>query len=126
LPTAYMVGELYFEVVPKKKTTTRKCMTLAALRKSVAGLTQVELSERCGMHQGDISKLERRSTLEEVTVHTLRRYIEALGGEVQLVAIIDGRRVVLGGGAQVVEEPAKAVKSRRVKAKKTRSAKGKA
>ena len=51
--------------------------SLAALRRQ-KGLTQVELAERLGMSQSDLSKLERRA---DVRLSTLRAYIAALGGE---------------------------------------------
>jgi ribosome-binding protein aMBF1 (putative translation factor) len=39
------------------------------------GLTQAELAERCGMDQGDISRIERGST--SPTARTLQRIAEA-------------------------------------------------
>ena len=48
------------------------------------GLTQAELAERCGMDQGDISRIERGST--SPTARTLQRIAEALDAEVRLVA----------------------------------------
>lgn len=48
------------------------------------GLTQAGLAERCGMDQGDISRIERGST--SPTAKTLHRIAEALDAEVRLVA----------------------------------------
>ena len=48
------------------------------------GLTQVELAERCGIDQGDISRIERGST--SPTARTLQRIAEALDSDVRLVA----------------------------------------
>jgi len=48
------------------------------------GLTQAELAERCGMDQGDISRIERGST--SPTARTLQRIAEALDADVRLVA----------------------------------------
>ncbi len=47
------------------------------------GLTQAELAERCGIDQGDISRIERGST--SPTARTLQRIAEALGADVRLV-----------------------------------------
>jgi ribosome-binding protein aMBF1 (putative translation factor) len=47
------------------------------------GLTQAELAERCGMDQGDISRIERGST--SPTARTLQRIAEALNADVRLV-----------------------------------------
>jgi transcriptional regulator with XRE-family HTH domain len=46
-------------------------------------LTQETLAETLGMSQSEVSKVERRSDLY---VSTLRRYIEAMGGELQIFA----------------------------------------
>ncbi len=47
------------------------------------GLTQAELAERCGVDQGDISRIERGST--SPTARTLQRIAEALDADVRLV-----------------------------------------
>ena len=54
---------------------------LAALRRS-RGLTQVELAERMGISQSDLSKLERR---RDVRLSTLRAYAAALGGGIRIL-----------------------------------------
>ena len=46
-------------------------------------LTQAELAERCGMDQGDISRIERGST--SPTARTLQRIAQALDADVRLV-----------------------------------------
>ena len=71
-------------------------VTLATAR-SAAAKTQVQVSEASGMAQGDVSKLERRDSLDEVQVSTLRRYVEALGGDLEIIAVIGGRRIALTG-----------------------------
>lgn len=48
------------------------------------GLTQIELAERCGIDQADISRIERGAT--SPTVRTLQRLAAALDAEVRLVA----------------------------------------
>ena len=48
-----------------------------------AGLTQAELAQRCGMDQGDISRIERGST--SPTARTLQRVAEALDADLRLV-----------------------------------------
>jgi DNA-binding XRE family transcriptional regulator len=47
------------------------------------GLTQAELAERCGVDQGDISRIERGETSPTTT--TLQRIADALGAELRLV-----------------------------------------
>lgn len=57
-------------------------MQLQDIRKS-RNVTQVELAYVLNVEQAAISKLENR---EDMYVSTLREYIRALGGELQLVA----------------------------------------
>jgi transcriptional regulator with XRE-family HTH domain len=56
---------------------------IVALREQ-AGLTQVELAERTGISQADISRIERGAT--SPTAKTLQRIAEALNADVRLVA----------------------------------------
>ena len=55
--------------------------TLKDLRQAVER-TQVELAARLGVGQDTVSRIERRS---DILLSTLRRYVEAMGGELQLV-----------------------------------------
>jgi len=57
-------------------------MQLQDIRKS-RNVTQVELAQVLNVEQAAISKLENR---DDMYVSTLREYIRALGGELQLVA----------------------------------------
>ena len=57
-------------------------MQLQELRKS-RNVTQVELAQAMKVEQAAVSKLERR---EDMYVSTLRAYVQALGGELKLVA----------------------------------------
>ena len=58
-------------------------MQIIELRES-HGLTQSELAERCGIDQGDISRIERGST--SPTARTLQRIAEALDSDLRLVS----------------------------------------
>lgn len=66
-------------------------MDLRALREAM-GLTQEELAERISVTQSQLSKLERR---EDFRLSTLRRYVTALGGQLEVVAVVDGKRIRL-------------------------------
>ena len=57
-------------------------MLLAEIRKS-AGLTQEELAEILGITQPSLSKLEGQ---DDMQISTLRRLIEALGGQLEIIA----------------------------------------
>ena len=68
-------------------------LTLADLRRTRA-LTQVELSRAADMTQSELSRIEAR---EDHLTSTLRRYVEALGGELEITVKIDGKRIRLRG-----------------------------
>lgn len=70
-------------------------MDLRELRELV-GITQAELAEKMDLNQATVSKLERDQI--ETRVATLKRAVEALGGELELTAIIKGQRVRLAVG----------------------------
>lgn len=57
-------------------------MRLSQLRRARA-LSQQTLAEALQIAQGDVSKIERRS---DVYVRTLRRFVEATGGRLRIVA----------------------------------------
>jgi transcriptional regulator with XRE-family HTH domain len=57
-------------------------MPLQALRRALE-LTQGELAARSGLTQSGVAQIEQRS---DVFVSTLRRYVEAMGGELVITA----------------------------------------
>jgi len=68
-------------------------MTLRMLRET-AGKTQDEMAELTAMSQSQLSRFERR---EDYLLSTLKRYVEALGGEIEIVARLKGKRIKLRG-----------------------------
>jgi transcriptional regulator with XRE-family HTH domain len=62
--------------------------------REVAGKTQGEIAAVVEMTQGQLSRLEHR---DDHLVSTLRRYVEALGGELEVVARFNDRTVRLRG-----------------------------
>ncbi|MBW4619702.1 MAG: helix-turn-helix domain-containing protein [Cyanosarcina radialis HA8281-LM2] len=76
-------------------------MTLRDLRKA-RELTQERMAELLKIRQDSISKLEKRSDL---LLSTLRSYVKAMGGELQLTAKFPDRPpVVLTGLAELEDE----------------------
>ena len=57
-------------------------MTLAELRQQ-RNSTQVDVAARLGIKQPNIAQLERR---DDIYLSTLRSYVEALGGTLDLIA----------------------------------------
>jgi predicted transcriptional regulator len=65
-------------------------LTLRDLRKAHK-MSQKKLAAMLGVTQVSVSNFEKRSNMR---LSTLREYVEALGGELQLRAIFSGRRAV--------------------------------
>jgi transcriptional regulator with XRE-family HTH domain len=74
-------------------------LTLRAVREAV-GKTQVEIADASAIDQGDVSRLEARESLDECQVDTLRRYVAALGGELDLVATFGDKKISLTGSTR--------------------------
>ncbi len=68
-------------------------MNLRDLRQ-LTGLTQQDVAQATRMRQPELSRIERR---DDHLLSTLRLYVEALGGELEVVARIDGKVIKLRG-----------------------------
>jgi len=66
-------------------------LTLQELRQGLS-LTQVDVARAAEMTQSELSRLESRA---DHRISTLRRYVEALGGNLEVAAVFGGRRVKL-------------------------------
>lgn len=75
-------------------------MHLAEVRRA-RELSQVELAEKFGTTQPEISKIESRA---DMYVSTLRKYIEAAGGSLEIVAHFPDSDVRLSQFAQLAVE----------------------
>jgi DNA-binding XRE family transcriptional regulator len=51
--------------------------------RQAAGLTQRDLAERLGVSQAQVARIEKRG-YDSYTLNTLRRYVQALGGDFSL------------------------------------------
>jgi len=76
------------EAAAEGRRALRDALGLARIR-AERRVTQVELAARLDRSQGNISELERRS---DVYLSSLREYVEALGGELEVSAVFDGKR----------------------------------
>ncbi|MGC2939423.1 MAG: helix-turn-helix domain-containing protein [Brevibacterium sp.] len=60
--------------------------------RSTAGLTQHELADRIGVSQRQVSKIEH-GDLENTKIGTVRRYLEAVGGNLTLDVVFGETRI---------------------------------
>jgi DNA-binding XRE family transcriptional regulator len=73
-------------------------MTMRELRKARA-MTQVSMAKELGIKQEQVSRIEKRTDLH---ISTLKRSIEAMGGELELIARFpDGAPVKITGFAEI-------------------------
>jgi predicted transcriptional regulator len=77
--------------VAAKAAALREVMTLEALRKARL-LSQEDVAEALEVNQPAVAKLEKRGDMH---VSNLRRYIEALGGTLEITAHFDKTVVVI-------------------------------
>lgn len=93
--------------VRKKNITSRaekrieEYRTLQELRK-VAGLTQACISEGLNMPQSNVSRLEKSS---DMLLSTLRGYVEAAGGKLNLTVELPGQSPISLSGLGDLVEP---------------------
>lgn len=68
-------------------------LPLAGVR-AASSKTQVEVSTASGINQSEVSRLERRN-IDDMEVGTLRRYLAAMGVQLELVAVAGASRVII-------------------------------
>jgi len=68
-------------------------MNLRALRE-MSGVTQAQLSKTAQISQAELSKAERR---QDHLISTLRRYVQALGGELRVIADFGDKTIRIVG-----------------------------
>ena len=91
------------ERVAEIEEELRLAAGLTALREQ-AGLSQRELAERLGVKQPRVAAIEKA---RNVTIDVLERYVDALGGQLQVTVVKGNRRIVLLGA------PSKSVRKTR-------------
>ncbi len=74
-------------------------MDLAELRRALK-LSQDEIAQTLQIGQGSVAKLEKRT---DMYVSTLRRFIEAMGGELEIVARFADHSVTIRNFADLAE-----------------------
>jgi predicted transcriptional regulator len=82
------------EALKAKLRAEVRAHRLAEIRQAY-GLDQSALAERLKVSQSRISRIER-GELDRTEISTVRSYIEALGGEVEIVARFGDERITVG------------------------------
>jgi DNA-binding XRE family transcriptional regulator len=72
----------------------QRAFRLAEVRQQ-QGLTQVQLAETLHISQAAVSSIER-GELSRSELSTIRKYVEALGGRIEIIASFGDERLVLG------------------------------
>ena len=88
-------------------------MTLQELRQA-RKLTQVRLAKTLGITQDGVSRLEKRSDL---LLSTLRKSVEAMGGNLSLVAEFPDREPVILSGIAATEVDPKPLRRKHARAR---------
>ena len=60
--------------------------------REAAGLTQTELAERIGVGQRQVSKI-KHGDLDSAKIGTIRRYLEAVGGDLSIEYVVGDSRI---------------------------------
>ena len=74
----------------RRSKIANRAAELATLRdlRVAASQTQAEMAQALGVRQDTISRLEQRS---DMLLSTMRRYVEAMGGKLEIVATFPNR-----------------------------------
>jgi DNA-binding XRE family transcriptional regulator len=104
-------SELYEKMSPESRArveervkATLAAMPLEELREA-RELTQTQLAQVLQVSQGAVSKVERRA---DMYISTLRSYVSAMGGDLQIRAVFPDGEVIINQFAEIgprSEEP---------------------
>jgi transcriptional regulator with XRE-family HTH domain len=98
---AQLPPEQQAEIAVEAERLRTEYLTLKDLRRA-RQLTQVQLAETLGQKQVSVAKLEKRTDL---LLSTLRRYVEAMGGTLDLVVAFPDRPPVHLEGLGEADDP---------------------
>ena len=84
------------EQMEQARSATSAYVDAHALRqaRNEGGMTQVELAHAMGVSQNRVSRMER-GDITAMSIDSIRRYIEALGGKISLAADLPTGRITL-------------------------------
>jgi len=87
---ARLSGEAIARVTQRARAELQ-ALTLRELRQGLE-LTQLQVAQSADMTQSELSRIESRA---DHRISTLRRYVEALGGELEVTFVVGKRRIKL-------------------------------
>lgn len=87
------VSEQQMEEARKRTQAAIDAYTLKEARKA-ASMTQVQIAEAMGVSQNRVSRMEK-GDVGSMSIDSLRRYVEALGGKLTMVADLPSGTVSL-------------------------------
>src|SRR6185295_7073050 len=97
-------------------------LTMRTLREA-AGKTQIDVATASQINQADVSRLESREDFDDYQVSTLRRYVAALGGQLEIVAAFGNKRIVISGVRAELSATSPANRALQPTSRKTRRSK---
>ncbi|AFZ51077.1 XRE family transcriptional regulator [Dactylococcopsis salina] len=87
--------------IEEKKAALWEEMSLAEIRQALS-LTQSTLAETMDVGQAEISKIENRT---DIFISTLRRFINAMGGELEINAVFPDRTIEIQNFSAFNQKP---------------------
>lgn len=93
-----LVARVLHLLKTRAATEPQRVLLLQELR-TRRNVAQTTIASRLGVKQSTVSKIERR---DDVTLSTLRRFVEALGGNLQVTATFADESLEIGGPATKV------------------------
>ena len=94
----------------RERRFARTIMGLTAIRKA-RGATQRQIAQAWDVSQPNVSQIERT---QDIYVSTLRKYVAALGGEIEINAVFPDEVITLldNGQTRIAERPASTARAR--------------
>lgn len=83
----------------RERQFVRTILGLTAMREA-RGATQRQIAEAWDVSQANVSQIERT---EDIYISTLRKYIAALGGQIEIRAVFPDEVITLLGDGKVTE-----------------------
>ena len=87
-------AEARVAAIKEEVRAEQRAYRLAEVRRQ-HGMTQLQLAETLQITQAAVSSIER-GELNRSELSTIRKYVEALGGKVEIVADFGDERLILG------------------------------